>query len=78
MLSTFLSSLVILGGASLASAADATFATVLLNPGGLGPLSGSVMFTAAGEGVNVALAISGFPSEGGPFPYHGTLSISML
>lgn len=77
MLSTFLSSLVILGAASLASA-DATFATVLLNPGELGPLSGSVMFTAAGEGVNVALAISGFPSEGGPFPYHGTLSFSML
>jgi hypothetical protein len=38
----------------------------------LGPISGNVLFTASGEGCTVDLLLSGFPSEGGPWPYHGT------
>jgi hypothetical protein len=31
------------------------------------------LFTASGEGVLVSLSLSGFPTEGGPWPYHGIL-----
>jgi len=79
MFSTLVSLAVLCSTAFAApSPGSATFATALLNPGRLGSLSGSVLFTAAGEGVNVALAINGFPSEGGPFPYHGTSPDHMI
>jgi hypothetical protein len=40
-------------------------------------LSGSVLFTMSGDGCQVDLEISGFPSEGGPWPYHSISSISV-
>lgn len=67
--------LVLLSGAGLVSAAGPQpFARANLVPGVLGPLSGDVLFTASGEGVRVSLSISGFPAEGGPWPYHGIFS----
>jgi hypothetical protein len=72
MLSTLVSSLVVLCAAGVVSAAaPPPFARANLVPGALGPLSGDVLFTASGEGVQVDLEISGFPGEGGPWPYHG-------
>jgi hypothetical protein len=71
MLTSLISSLVILSGAGLVSASSfPTFAVANLIPGPMGPLSGSVLFTSAGEGVTVSLLISGFPPESGPWPYH--------
>lgn len=72
MLVELASSLVLLSGAALVSAAASpTFATATLVPGVLGPLSGEVLFKASGPGVQVSLTITGFPAEGGPWPYHG-------
>lgn len=72
MLSTLVSSLVILGGSQFVSAAaPPPFARANLVPGPLGPLSGSVLFTMSGSGCQVDLEISGFPAQGGPWPYHG-------
>jgi hypothetical protein len=74
MLSTLISSLLLLTGANLVSAATPpTFATAQLVAGPLGPLTGDVLFTSDGEGVTVSLSISGFPAQGGPWPYHGSL-----
>ena len=77
MVSSLLSSLVLLIGARSISAATAPpFARANLVPGPLGPLSGSVLFTSAGQGVTVGLEISGFPEEGGPWPYHGAFLLA--
>ena len=75
MLTTLVSLLVVLSGASHVSAGvPPLFARANLVPGPMGPLSGSVLFTSAGEGITVSLSISGFPVEGGPWPYHGISS----
>jgi len=77
MHSTIVSTVLVLAaGAGLVSAAaPPTFARANLVPGPLGPISGSVLFTASGEGVVVSLELSNFPESGGPWPYHGiTLS----
>ena len=72
MLSTLVSSLVVLSGVGMVSAAARpTFATANLVPGATGPLYGGALFTASGAGVHVELSIGGFPLEGGPWPYHG-------
>jgi hypothetical protein len=73
MLSLLVSSLVVLGsrGGMVSAAAPPPFARANLVPGGTGPLFGNVLFTMSGEGVQVDLSISGFPNEGGPWPYHG-------
>jgi hypothetical protein len=57
------------------SAQSSQFASANLEPGPLGPLTGSVLFTQNGSGVTVDLSVSGFPDEGGPWPYHGILHI---
>jgi len=73
MLSKAITSLILLSGAGIASAAaPPPFARANLIPGALGPLSGNVLFTASGSGCQVDLEISGFPQSGGPWPYHGT------
>jgi len=73
MLSTLVSSLVVLGSTAglVSAAAPPPFARGNLVPGATGPLFGDVLFTMSGEGVQVDLSISGFPAEGGPWPYHG-------
>jgi len=72
MLNTIVSALIVLGGAGLASAAaPPPFARANFQSGPLGPLRGEVMFTQNGSGVDVSLALSGFPTKGGPWPYHG-------
>jgi hypothetical protein len=58
-------------GAAAHRMAEPTYAAVQLFPGPLGPLTGNVLFTSVEKGVVVSLSISGFPSEGGPWPYHG-------
>lgn len=77
MLNTLVSSLVVLSGAAgmVSAAAPPPFARANLVSGALGPLSGDVLFTMSGEGVQVDLSISGFPAEGGPWPYHGIFSL---
>lgn len=77
MLSKAITSLILLSGAGLASAAaPPPFARANLVPGATGPLSGNVLFTASGSGCQVDLEISGFPQSGGPWPYHGIFTIS--
>jgi hypothetical protein len=72
MLSTLVSSLVVLASSQFVSAAaPPPFARANLVAGALGPLSGNVLFTMSGDGCQVDLEISGFPLEGGPWPYHG-------
>lgn len=68
-----LASSVALLSSVVSAAAPPTFARANLVPGPLGPISGDVLFTASGEGVLVSLSLSGFPTEGGPWPYHGIL-----
>jgi len=73
MHSTLVSSALVLAAAAglVSAAAPPAFARANLVPGPLGPLSGSVLFTASGEGVIVSLEVSNFPETGGPWPYHG-------
>ena len=74
MLFTLILSIVIACVGFVSATAPPTFARADFVPGALGPLSGSVLFIAAGDGVIVSLEISGFPEEGGPWPYHRTPS----